>query len=166
MRATVSLAGLLGVVAAVALVATVRADDKISLSQVPGAVLNATKAKFPNAELVSAVKEEENGKVTYEITIKDNDQNADVEVTLEGKILAVEKTMSVKKVPRAVVAGLKARHPHAAIKKAKQIFKDDKLTAYELVVAIEGESKSTELTFQPDGKPVEEEKAADPSDKK
>ncbi len=134
-----------------------RADEKIALTQVPEAVLNAAKAKFPKAELLSAEKEVDGGKTIYEITVKDNGQRADIEISADCKILAVEKTIAIKKVPSAVLDTLKAKHPHATIKKSEQIYKNDKLVAYELVIAVSSDT-SAELTFQPDGKLLEEEK--------
>ncbi len=49
-----------------------RADEvKVPLKDVPKAVLDSIKEKFPRAELTEATKETEDGKTTYEIALKD-----------------------------------------------------------------------------------------------
>jgi phosphoketolase len=167
MRAVASFVAFAALVSATTLSGIGRAEEKVSLTQVPEAVLNAAKTKFPKAELLSAEKEVDDGKTIYEIAINDNGQKADVVVTADGKIVAVEKVIAITRVPSAVLETLKTKHPQASLKKAKQIFKDDKLSAYELLVADGPDSKSIELTFQPDGKLIEEEqKGAEPEDKK
>ena len=44
---------------------------KVPLKDVPKAVLDSIKEKFPRAELTEATKETEDGKTTYEIALKD-----------------------------------------------------------------------------------------------
>src|SRR5262245_53551215 len=75
-----------------ALVCVAGADEvKVELKDVPNAVLNAVKATFPQAELLEAMKETEEGRTIFEITLKDKGQKADVSVTADGKITEIEK---------------------------------------------------------------------------
>jgi hypothetical protein len=137
--------------------AVVRADEeKIALDKLPKAVVDAVKAKFPDAELVGAEKETENGKTQYEVSIKNKKDKVDVIVTSEGKIVAIEKLIEVKDLPKPVTEALNAKYPKATIKKAEEITKDDKVT---FEVAIEtADKKKLEVVFDPKGKIVEEEK--------
>jgi uncharacterized membrane protein YkoI len=137
----------------------VRADEekeeKIPLDKVPKAVLKAVKNKFKDAKLVGAEKENENGKLVYEITIKHKDDSIEVIVTPEGKILACEKVIAVKDLPAAVLKAVEAKYPKADIKKAEEITADDKIT-YEVLLLID--KKKLEVVLDPSGKIVKEEK--------
>ena len=42
-------------------------EEKVPLKDVPKAVLDAVKVKFPNGELTEATRETEEGKTTFEI---------------------------------------------------------------------------------------------------
>jgi hypothetical protein len=81
--------------------ATARADEekeeKVPLDKVPKAVLKAVKAKFQDAKLVGAEKENENGKIRYEIKLARKNQKIEAKVTRKGKILLIEKTIFAKK---------------------------------------------------------------------
>src|SRR5947209_18302470 len=73
--------------AALVLVGFASADEeKIDLDKLPKAVVDAVKAKFPQARLLSAEKEKEDGQTTYEVAVKQGEQNLTAIVTPEGKI--------------------------------------------------------------------------------
>jgi hypothetical protein len=64
--------------AATILLAVGRADEKkVALDKVPKAVLDAVKARFPDAKLVGAAEEMEEGKAVYEIAITNKKQKMD-----------------------------------------------------------------------------------------
>jgi hypothetical protein len=143
----------------------VRADEeeKIPLDKLPKAVVDAVKAKFPKAKLVSAEKEKEDGKTFYEVAIKDGDSNIEVILTPEGKITAIEKEIEVKDLPKAVTDAFESKYPKATVKKVEEITKEDKLYGYELLI-VTAEKKKLEVTFDPKGKVLEEEKKGDKED--
>jgi hypothetical protein len=137
--------------------AAVRADEeKIALDKLPKAIVDAVKAKFPDAELVGAEKETENGKTQYEVSIKNKKDKLDIIFTPEGKIVAIEKLIEAKDLPKPVTEALDAKYPKATIKKAEEITKDDKVT-FEVVIET-ADKKKLEVVFDPKGKIVEEEK--------
>jgi uncharacterized membrane protein YkoI len=146
-------------VAVVVLAGAARADEeeKVPLDKLPKAVVNAVKEKFPRAELVGASKEKEDGKTLYEVAIKDGKQKIDVTVTPEGKIAAIEKGIAVADLPKAVTEALESRYPRATIQKAEEITKEDKVAAYEMVI-VTADKKKLEVSFDPKGKFLEEEK--------
>ena len=85
--------------AAVALAAIVGAglaqaeevEEEVAIADLPAAVTDAIKAEYPNAELLEAEKETEDGPTTYEVEIKNDGKTLEVEVSPEGKILEVEE---------------------------------------------------------------------------
>ncbi len=164
----------LGAVAAVGLLVLVtgaRADEeKVPLDKVPKPVLNAVKARFPNAKVVHADKETENGKTMYEIAIKDKNQSIDVTVTADGKIAEIEKTIATTALPPTVTAALEKKYPKATLQKAEEVIKvtggKEKLAYYE-VVLVTAQKKKLEVEVAPDGKIVkEEDKSKEKEEKK
>ena len=69
-------------------------EEKVALKDVPQAVFDAVKTKFPAGELTAAAKETKEGKTTYEITLKNKGKNIDVALTSEGKIKEIETTLA------------------------------------------------------------------------
>lgn len=136
-------------------------ETKVPLDKVPKAVLDAVKAKFPKAKLVGAAKEkgEEKDKFVYEITIKNEGHNTDVTVSPEGKILLVEKEIPAKDLPKVVAEGLETKYPKSKINLAEEISKDDKIIKYEMRITT-ADKKELEVTFDPMGKFLTEEKIA------
>ncbi len=158
---TVGMVGLAFVIAAT----STRADEeKVALDKLPKPVVDAVKKKFPKAELNSASKEKEDGKIVYEVNIKDGKTTIEVTVTPEGKIVSIEKEITVKDLPKAVAETLESKYPKATIKKVEEIIKEDKLTAYE-VLLVTAEKKALEVVFSPEGKVVSEEKKDNDKDK-
>jgi uncharacterized membrane protein YkoI len=151
----VVVAGLLGLAGAA------RADEeKIPLDKVPKAVLEAVKTKFPNAEMKGASKEKEDGKTLYEVSIKNKGQSIDVELSEDGKILAIEKEIDAKELPKKVTGGLEAKYPKATYKKAEEVIKVEngvEKPAYYEVVLVTADKKTFEVEVTADGKIQKEE---------
>ncbi len=131
-------------------------DVKIDIDKLPKQISAALKTKFPKAELVSAEKGDEDGKPVFEVVVKDQQQNLEVTLSPEGQIFAVEKTITADKLPKTVAAALHTKLPSAKIITAEEVWKDDKLSAYELTVET-AEKKSYEYEIDATGKILEEE---------
>jgi hypothetical protein len=139
------------------LVTFVRADEqKVPLDKVPAKVLDAVKAKFPNAEMKSASKEKENNETVYEVTIKNDGQKIDVELKEDGTILAIEKTIDAKDLPEKVTNAVKEKYGNVKYKVAEEVIKKDKLEYYEVVIET-AEKKVFEAEVSPEGKILKEE---------
>jgi uncharacterized membrane protein YkoI len=135
-----------------------RADDKeekVPLDKVPKAVLKAVKAKFKGAELVSVQTEKEDGKLFYEINLKDKGHAVDVSVTPDGRIVSIERTIAAKDLPRPVAAAITSKYPKAEHKRIEEIIEDGK-TSYE-VLLVTADKKKIEVVLDGDGKIVKEE---------
>ncbi|HEX5084419.1 MAG TPA: PepSY domain-containing protein [Blastocatellia bacterium] len=71
-------------------VAAVASQENVPIDRLPSPVTAAIKNRFPKSELLSAEKDWENGRVKYEVKVRSDGQNYDVDVTPSGKILKVE----------------------------------------------------------------------------
>jgi uncharacterized membrane protein YkoI len=149
--------GVLAVLAGLFLLTAARAgEEKIPLDKVPKAVLDAVKQKYPGAELVSAVKEEENGKVVYEVVVKDKGQKIEAEFQPDGTLVGVEKEIAAKDLPKAVADAIEAKFPNATIKRAEEATAGDKVT-YE-VILVTADNQRYLLELDSKGKITEEKK--------
>lgn len=134
-----------------------RADEqKVPLDKLPKAVTDAVKAKFPKGKLVEASKEEgKDGKVDYEVSLKDNNQNVVVVLGADGKIAGIEKEIDAKDAPKVVVKALEDKYPKATIKKTEMVYrvegKEDKLQFYEFTIET-ADKKTLEVKIDAKGK--------------
>jgi hypothetical protein len=161
--------GIFAVVAAVALglcsPGAARADEKpVKESEVPKPCLDAVKKKYPAAELKGFSREEEKGKVTYEVEIevkageKTKARKIDVELSPEGKIVCEEETIAKDDLPEKVKKALAdSKYGKWDVKRVERIVHDEKDAdaSYELVVT-SGDEK-VEVVFDKDGKITKEE---------
>ena len=141
-------------------------EEKVALKDVPKAVLDAVKAKFPKAEIKGAEKEVEDGKTTFEVAIEFDERDIDVALKADGKIVEIEREVAVKDLPKAVSDALAAKYPKANVTKAEEIteFEDGKEEkCFEVLVKTSGE-KSVEVKLTPDGKTVKHEDDEDEKD--
>src|SRR3954447_20602086 len=110
--------GTLAVLALGLSAASSRADEeKVPLDTVPRPVLNAFKAKFPEATIKAAIKEEEDGKTVYEIESIANGLGIDAVLKPNGEFSAIEKEIKSADVPPAVASTVKAKHPKAKVER-------------------------------------------------
>ena len=148
-----------------------RADEqKIEVKDLPKPVLAAIKAKFPEAKVTGAAKEEADGKTVYEVAIKDDDETADLAVSPKGKILEVEKSIAAKKLPSAITTALEAKYPKAKIKKAEVVVKyeededDEEEKTFEVILAAPGK-EDVEVKLSPKGKILDDGEEEDEDEK-
>lgn len=143
--------GVLAVLGLCGFAASARADEqKISVDQLPPAVMNAVKAKYPEAKIKEAAKDVEEGKTTYEVSLTDRGQSLDVSFQPNGTIVAIERQIKVSELPAAVTAALKQKYPKAELESAEELTEDGKVT-YEVVVELEND-KDYEVVLDRSGK--------------
>jgi uncharacterized membrane protein YkoI len=135
--------GLAGLaVVAIAATAFVRADEeKIDLEKVPKPVMDAVKAKFPDAKLTGAAKEKDGDKIIFEVAFTFKDHKYEVECTPEGKFLAIDKVIEAKDLPKAVAKALE----------------ENKIAEYEVELTT-ADKKAFEVVLDPAGKITKETK--------
>jgi hypothetical protein len=143
---------LLSALGLLALTGAAQADEeKISVKDLPRAVLKAVKTKFPGAEIKEAAEEEDDeGETRYEVSLEFKGHAFDVALEPNGKIVEVEKAIDPEDLPRAVKKALAAAHPKAKIEKAEEVSKAGRAPYYEVVI-------KSEVAFTATGKLVEAE---------
>ena len=133
------------------------ADQKLTKQQLPPAVAKAADARLPGAELTSAEKETEDGKVVFDLELKQHDLKYEMDVKEDGTILEIEK--QIKDVPGVVTAAVKTKYPHAELKEVMEVNKvtgtSEKPTQYEVTIVSAGKEK--EVVVALDGSSVKEE---------
>lgn len=175
MRGIVALVGVGLLAGLVALAGVARADDKkaddkakpadkpqkIAPDKLPEKVSAAIKARFPGAQITSAEKETENGKVVYDIELKHQGRKYEMDIQEDGTVIEIEKEVAAKDVP-AVTKAVTAKFPGATIKDIMEVNKVEgkKETPihYEVTITT-ADKKSKEVIVSLDGKSVKEEKA-------
>jgi uncharacterized membrane protein YkoI len=135
--------------------AATESSDKIELSQLPKSVSDSVKKKYPKAEIRAAEKGDEDGKTVYEISITNGTDKMDVTLDPAGKILLVEKEVAEQALPKAVLASAKARYPQGTVKLCEELWKDDKLSGFEVTIETP-DKKTAEVEFNAAGKEVAE----------
>jgi uncharacterized membrane protein YkoI len=140
---------------ALALPAAWAEEEDIPLDKLPKPVTAAVKAKFPDAELKSAAREEADGKTIYEVTLKSKGHVYDVSLTPEGTITEIEKTIVAADFPKAVTKALSDKYPKSTIEKAEEISKEGK-TTYEAII-VTADKKKLEVVLDATGKILKEE---------
>ena len=144
----------------------VSAAGEIPLGEVPRAVLEAVKAKFPVAELKKAETETEDDATIFEVALELEETNVEVALTPEGTILEIETEIAAADLPEAVSEAIRAKYPAATPKKVERVvaFKDgEESKSFEVLLAI-GDEDRLELTLSESGKILEEEEADDDGD--
>jgi hypothetical protein len=141
-------------------------EQKVALKDLPKAVVDAVKARFPAAEMKEASKETEDGKTTYEVSIEDKGKTVDISATIEGKITAIETKIAAADLPAAVAQAIEAKYPKATVQKAEQIVEfegSNESQSYEVVLKTEAK-KAIEVKLSPEGKILKTEEGDDDND--
>lgn len=129
-------------------------EEEIDVKDLPSAVLAAFQKAYPNAEIKGASKEDEDGRIVYEIESVDGKQKRDILYSEEGKVLEVEEQIAFKMLPDAIKKTIKDKYPEAEIEKAEKITKNGTIN-YEVLV--ETDDETLEIVLDPQGKIVKSE---------
>lgn len=142
-------------------------EEKLPLDKLPGAVANAVKKRFPEAKLMGAEKEVEDGLTLYEVGLMHSGSKFDVTLTEDGKLFEIEKRIAPKDLPAVVGKALDVKYPKATVMKAEEITKvtDGKeALAYYEVLLMTAEKKPLEVAIKADGKIDKEEDKSNEKD--
>jgi len=88
-------------------------EVSIKVDQLPAEIRAAVTKRFPGAPITAASKETEDGKSFYEVTIKLNGKKVDVTATPGAQLTLIEREMSKKELPAAVLQLIDAKYPKA-----------------------------------------------------
>jgi hypothetical protein len=136
-----------------------KAEDSLELDKIPKVVMDALKAKFPDAEIHKWTKEKEGDIVVYDIEFKQQDRKFEADIKEDGSIHNWEKEIAAEDLPEAVVKAVEEKYPNSTHREIMEIttVKDgeDALEGYEIVLETAG-NKEVEITVAPDGEVLEE----------
>lgn len=122
----------------------------------PDGVTAAALKAIPNSTVKTCKAERADGVDQFEVKLVRKDKSVvDVDVSADGKVLVIEQSIAIDKVPAAVTKAFAARYPKAKATAAELQQVTSKDTRYELAFAVDGKRK--EATFQADGTFVDEE---------
>ena len=138
------------------------ADDQakkieiIKLEEAPKSVRDAIEGRFPGAKVSTTERETENGKVNFEVNLTHKDRKYEMHIQEDGTIKAIEKEISLKDVPEAVLKAVKDKYPDATIQAAMEVnkVKDKKETLDHYLIAVKIGDNKKEITVSLDGKAV------------
>jgi uncharacterized membrane protein YkoI len=155
--------GVAGVMALLALVPRARAQEaEIPLAQVPKAVMDAAKTKFPGGDIKEAAKETEDGKTVFELEMKHDGHNMDVTFKEDGTLVLVETALEEKEIPEAVTHAVKEKYPDAKLKLAESVKKGPEVKKevdyYEFHLTL-ADKKTAEVEVDPQGKILKSEES-------
>ena len=145
-------------------------EEEIKLDQVPKAVMDSAKAKFPGAKIKEASKETDEGKTVYELAMTHEEHDMDVTFQQDGTLVLVETTIAEKETPAIVLKAAKDKYPTAkidlieSVKKGPMVKKEADYYEFHLTTA---DKKSVEVEVDAKGKIMNtEEKKEEEKEKK
>lgn len=150
-----------GTALALLILAAVRpaAAENVPLHKVPKPVLDAVRARFENARIVRADKDLEDGKLLYEVTIRQQGRNMDVTLTSEGVILLIKTEIAARDLPEPVARALEHRYPKATYKVVEEAVKLEgrqETVAYYEVLLVTAQRKTLEVHVDTEGTVLKE----------
>lgn len=129
-------------------------------ADVPKAVTDAVKKKYPDARIVSAKQEADRkeGKSIYWVRLERGKQEMDIDVDADGKIVSEEMPVESSAVPENVQNSLKnSRYGDWTIKRVERVTLGEKEETAHHEVLVQKGKQQKELVFAPDGKLEKEE---------
>jgi hypothetical protein len=138
--------------------------EKLAPDKLPAKISEAIKGRFPSGEVTSAERETEDGKVVYDIELKQDGRKYEMDIQEDGTIIEIEKEVEVSKLPEAGTKAIAAKYPGSTIKEAMEVNKvegkKETPTHYELTIETAAK-KSEEVLLNLDGTIKVEEKKAE-----
>lgn len=114
--------------------------------EVPDAIENAFKQKFPNAK---KVKWEKENKTEYEASFMLDNKEMSAVYNSDGSLKEIETEIAVTELPKAVSDALNKNYPNAKVHEAAKIERSDNSVVYEAEIKVNG--KKTDVLFDPNG---------------
>ena len=129
-------------------------------AEVPKAVTEAVKKKYPDAKILSAKQEEErkDGKAVYSVSVARGKQEMDIDVDSDGKIVSEEASIEPSAVPEQIQKGLKdTKYGTWKVKHVERVILDEKDSTAHFEILVAKGKQQKELVFAPDGRLEKEE---------
>jgi uncharacterized membrane protein YkoI len=163
MRGIIGWLGVSAVAGVAFLVTVARAEDKkIPLDKVPQKIMDTIKTRFPGADVSSVEKENEGGKVVYDVELKHKGRKYEMDIEENGTIIEIEKEVAAKDLPKAALKTLQAKYPNATIKEIMEVNKvkgKQEIPDHYEVNIVTADMKKLEVEISLDGKTIKGGKA-------
>jgi uncharacterized membrane protein YkoI len=131
-------------------------EEKIKPDDLPKSVASSLKARFPGLTVISATREtESDGKVIFDIELKQKDRKYETDIQKDGTILEIEKEIFVKDWSNALRSTVDAKYPKGKITEVLEVNKvtDGKEVPDHLEVTVEtADKKNAEILLSLDGR--------------
>jgi uncharacterized membrane protein YkoI len=157
------MSGLIAATAALVLAAAARAEDKaekIAPDKLPDKIKDAIKGRFPGADVTSAEKETEDGKVVFDIELKHDGRKYEMDILEDGTVIEIEKEVMAKDVPAAISKAVEDKYPKSKVLEVMEVNKvkgkDETPIHYEVTLET-ADKKKLEVIVSLDGKSVKAE---------
>jgi hypothetical protein len=126
-------------------------SEAVQIQDVPNAVLDAVKAKFPDAEMQKAKKKVENGKTFFGIGLTSKGTQRSLLLTPKGKIIELQTVIPTSELPAKVSEAVYASYPNSTTKKVQKVteYKEEKSHKVEVITA---DQKTKKLVVDAEGK--------------
>ena len=136
-----------------------KAEADLELDKIPEVVMNALKARFPEAEIHKWTKEKEGDIVVYDIEFKQQDRKFEADIKEDGTIHNWEKEIAAVDLPLAAMKAVETKYPESTIQEIMEITAvtegKEALEAYE-VVLMTADKKEVEVAVASDGEILED----------
>lgn len=129
-------------------------EKKLTKQQVPPVVIAAFQKAYPKASFKGASQEIEDSTTYVEIESTEGSVKRDVIYTVDGKVVEIEESVTIKQLPDAVRQAIVKDYAKAKIEKTERVTKGTNIT-YEFVL-VTGEHK-TEVVMDSSGKTLKTE---------
>jgi hypothetical protein len=133
-------------------------ETKITLKDIPAAVLSAFHKSYPKAEIKGVAKETEKGGTYFEIESVDEGISRDLLYLADGTVAEIEEAVDPANLPAPVKAAVANKYPKGKIVKAEKTMRDA-LTTYDLRI-VSGKM-NVNLVVTPDGKLISVKESGD-----
>ena len=138
---------------------TAEAEADLELDKIPKVIMDALKARFPNAEIHKWSKEKEGDIFVYDIEFKQGDRKFEADIKEDGTIHNWEKEIATEDLPEAALKAVQMKYPESTIHEIMEIIAvtegKEVLEAYEVVLET-ADKKEVEVAVAPDGEILED----------
>lgn len=112
-------------------------SETIKVEDAPMVVIDAVKAKFPEAQIHKAKKKVENGKTFFGIGLKNKGTEQDLVLTPKGKIVELKSVVPAAELPAKVAQSVYSAYPNSTTTKAQKVtaYKEEKSFKVQIVTA-------------------------------
>lgn len=129
-------------------------EEKVNIDKVPAPVIEKVRSRFRGATLTEAAREQENGRLVYEVTLVQGGQDIDATLTPDGEMLTIERRIPAEELPASVTSALAEAYPGAGYRTTEEIYEvhgaEEHLDYYEILLDT-GNGRLREVRVAPDG---------------